>query len=374
MPTIVSTPVREVSTNRNEVSFVEDFASFRRAYRAANASFSAGSNPLDSFVANPAHAPITVPRVQDNVGFLFGVELEFADTGRFSRSTFGEWMYSQNYTTSSHMRGYHSGRGETQHWRYEDDCSVSGGEVISPILRDNAASWEALSAVVTSLVEMGGSADIRTGGHIHVDTSELGNDLRTWQRFFVLYHAFEDVLYRLAANPLRNSGRTTPNGVRAARMHRGGSYSSPSPEAPGLRTWNSDLSSLISRYASHGSAINTENVSSRYGTGHVEFRLWDGSLDLGVIQTQVKVCAAIINAAMRDDLHDRIMALESEPRGSHRRVRRERSEQNLSRQRLSGTQWREDTLSIRNFCDILFTNRTDKEQVVTLFAMNSWNR
>lgn len=368
MPTNVAT--RTATITDSPVSFTDDFAWFRRVYKLAQAARDAGSNPMLSFMVDPTSAPVVNTESDGYMGLMFGIELEFnaASHSYFDESTFGQWMFDNGYTASAVQRSYHSGYGETRKWRFEDDCSVSGGEVISPILKDDVASWSALHSIVEQINAHNGSANgMSAGAHIHIDSSDMGQDAQVWQRLFIMIHAFEDVLYRLAANPFRE-------GNFQAR-HRGNGYcrlGSPSAE---LRSATPNLGRMISNYAYHTSMINTENVSQNYGSGHFELRLWDATLDMPLIQAHVKISAALRDAALNPDLHDRIMALEFEPRGTHRTRRREWAreagvERGGAYMRLSGEQWREDTASFRTFCDLLFTERSDKEQMATLFALN----
>jgi len=363
MPTIAPA----VTTRQAPVaslSFTDDFSAFRRIYKTARASAANGGNPLESFLAAPSAAPILTTGSYGTVEPMFGIEIEFdgPDSGYLESARLAGELCARMFTEYNYRMDYHSLSHETQTWRYEDDMTVTGGEVISPILHDTPRDWDSLGQVIDIITAHGGNGSSRNaGGHIHLDTSSFGNDIRVWQRFFTIYHAFDDVITRLASNPFRN-GR-----------HRGYNYTHLSTPY----TYPHDINAaafrnMINHYSDRGS-INTSSVSPVTGNGHIEFRIWDGSADMAVIQTHVKIVCAIRDAAIfNEGRHDEIMALPREDRGKHYSERR--TDHEHANTNLSGEHWQDDTKSFRQFCDLLFTTRSDKEQMATLFAMTKWPR
>lgn len=183
-------------------------------------------------------------------------------------------------------RGY---RVDPTAWRYERDSTVTG-ELVSPVLRDRPADWAALALACATLRRLGATASTRTGGHVHVSTGDLGDDVAAYRR---LLHAVDDrreLLYRLAAHPGRGE-------------HRGQRYCGPNPDVAHA---HDRLEGLVEAYRQHRTgrptpfahrcAVNLAAVRGR-ADDHVEFRLWDGTLDPALIQAQVRLSQALVECA-----------------------------------------------------------------------------
>ncbi|MGW5115240.1 amidoligase family protein [Streptomyces noursei] len=194
-------------------------------------------------------------------------------------------LKSAGLMQNSRIHSYHAGRSEgysdrRDGWRMEWDSTVDG-ELISPILFDTPATWEDLAKVLEILKKHGVTASPRAGGHIHVSTHNY--DLEGYLRLASMVEQFQDVLFRLASDPVR-------------RNHRGIDYTDPMIE-PVAR--DSTLEKLKDRYG-HRQLINYESVNedrSQRVQDHVEFRMWDGTLDPAVIQARVKICLGMVAAA-----------------------------------------------------------------------------
>jgi hypothetical protein len=253
------------------------------------------------------------------------------------------------------MGGYHSSRvagysDARNAWRLEHDSTVAG-EVVSPILYDSPQTWQDLQTVCDIIRRHGGQATVRTGGHIHVSTGDYDHTVANHNRLLRMVHNHSDTLFRLAANPGRG-GR-----------HRGTYWCRPN-QSPS--TGYSQVSVAARNNTGHGLALNLESIDGR-DNDHVEFRMWDGSLDPGVIQTQIKVSLGITDAAFRE-AHSPDLPNEGrvDTVGTHA-VRH-------GRRRLSGAEWRESTRSFRNLVDNIFRRDVDKAQATSLFAVNRWQR
>lgn len=368
MPTATLESVRQDADS--SLSFVNDFAAFRRTYKMAREAWQNDTNPLNSFynIDGPVLGSEFSP-----VGHMFGIELEFnSSVGYYDEDddSLAEWLHTNGYTAYPYMQSYHSGMSDTSRWRFEDDGSVSGGEVISPILRDRADSWDELHKVITAIKNNGGTAeDYSAGGHVNIDTTSLGNDVASWNRLRLLVQTFEDVMYRLAANPHRAKTVSARRGTPVASLHRRRSSHYAEPVRMGT-----DSGSTVPRNMNRGTWINTSNVNERTGMGRIEFRIFDGTLDAAIIQTHVKIASAFVRAATNADLDSVLSDLPDRPVGFHRRAEwRAAPEGGTAPTRLSGEAWRQDTEAIRQFVDMLFTDSADREQVISLFAMNDWN-
>lgn len=342
---------------------------FRRTYRAARAAMAAGEDPLATFMGAPAAAPLCPSRVSDYVGLMFGIELEYENgpEGTLTEENFGDPLCDQGLLRWSDQQDYHADSQETQRWRWEYDGSVSGGEVITPILRDNRDSWNTLAEVVERMTANGAVVSVRAGSHIHIDSSEIGGD-EEWARFMKIITHFEDELVRLAVNPWRR--RTASDGRTLRTWHRNLRYPMES-----IITRDADLTTregVVRAIGSRSFPISTASVSNRTGNGHIEFRLWDGSLRMPLIQMQTKITAAIIAAAMRPETDTLLDSAIPHPLGWHR-AQPWRAESPGGGVR--GEDWKNDTAGIKMLADMLFPDSvSDKEALVTLFALNPWGK
>lgn len=373
MPTSNTTLATSVETEDQAQPFLftddSSHRHFRRTYRAARAAMAAGEDPLATFMGAPAAAPLCAPRVNDYVGLMFGIELEYENgsTGTLTEENFGEPLCEQGLLRWSDQQDYHADSQETQRWRWESDCSVSGGEVITPVLRDNRDSWNTLAEVVERMNANGAEVSVRAGSHIHIDSSEIGGDAE-WARFAKIITHFEDELVRLAVNPWRQ--RVSRDGRPLRTWHR--NLRRPMREALSRSVDLTTREGVVRSLSSRVYPISTASVGRNSGNGHIEFRLWDGSLRMPLIQMQTKITAAVVAAAMRPETDDFLNDATPHPLGWHR-AQPWRAESPGGGVR--GEDWKNDTAGIKMLADILFpTNISDKEALVSLFALNPWGK
>lgn len=84
-------------------------------------------------------------------------------------------------------------------WDSKYDGSLnSGGEVSSPILRDNLKSWNQLKEICDFLKREKAKADDMSGGHIHIGANVIGSDVEKWKKFIKVYIAYESILFRFS--------------------------------------------------------------------------------------------------------------------------------------------------------------------------------
>lgn len=346
-PTSTSTP-----TTR---SFKEDMTAFQSAYDAAKARKARGESP--------------VPYLRENAtgglgsragGRGFGVELEFDLQGVPNQyqvlQEIGRELNAAGLTTSPYQQGYHSGSGDYSQWRFEQDSTVSG-EIISPIMYDEPQSWEQLAKVCEIVKRHGGKATARTGGHVHVAAGNYDHTPKNHNNLLKMFKENEDVLYRMAQNPDRN-------------QHRGTQWCSPN-HVP-TQDYNT-VQEVRQRNNSHGLGLNFQAVTGSEND-HVEFRMWDGSLEPGVIQSQIKMSLGMTEAAFRAS-PDQTASSPRESVGSHHTRNRSGSANGGGRaRRLSGEEWQTDTQGFRQLVDQLFSRDEDKEQATALFAVTKWQK
>lgn len=332
-----------------EVSYTDNPEAFDEEYRQAQARRRAGEEPV----------PYMTENATDGLGARaggrgFGVEIEFdlpGGTDRYAAlSAIGRDLHAAGLTSTPYQQRYHSGAASPsrQHqggWRFEADSTVDG-EIVSPIMYDEPQTWRNLQQVCDIVRRHGGTATARTGGHVHVGLSDYDHTVENHNRLLRTVAGYEDTLFRLAQRP-------------GARSHRGTSWCAPNP-SPTIGY--SSIASVRASNQGHGRAVNFQSVQGRRAD-HVEFRMWDGSLNPGVIQAQVNLSLGLVAAGSRGGYRPPT----AEPVGSHRA-------RNPGRQRLRGEQWRQTTASVRQLADTLFRRSANSAQAAALFAVTRWQR
>jgi len=223
------------------------------------------------------------------------------------------------------------------------------GEIVSPVMYDEPEYWDQLAKVCEIVRRNGGRVTTSVGGHVHVGIGDYDSQPDRHARFTNLVAKDQDILYRMAQNP------NNPNG-----NHRGDGYCSPINDlsAP-YRAVRDAYSNQGGRYA----AVNWAGVSGQ-ARDHVEFRLWDGTLEPAIIQSQIKISLGIAAAAQRMT-NEEVRAIPSSRRGAH-------LAQNPEEVPLEGDAWERQTRRFREFTDRLFTRREDKTQMAAMFAVTRW--
>lgn len=394
--TQVTVLTEQATTN---IQFSDNMDAFKRIYRASRAAWRAGENPLthyfsidNSFKTRQFGLEIEFNSADE---LLVGEELPLcnceccdycyqddfnpyylcegctedacectciceAQSGiDRSITPVGEWLYSNDYTQQREGLEYDCSDGSYAHWSYEQDSSVTGGEVITPIMSGNGSDWFAIREVLNAIKGHGGSADdTNCGGHVNIDVTHFSD--KDFQRLAYMAATFEDVMYRLGANPFRAQGSASGS------YHRGCGYAEPI---------------FTSGWGGPEYILNGIDVRNRMNESHwinfdphlnrVEFRVFDGTLDPALFQTFTLIASAFVDAAQSEDNDDLIRTAPPAKFGHHVQARKDAGFQ--ARSALSGEAWEKDTETIRKFVDLLFDNTQDKERVVTLFAANDWN-
>ncbi|MEU9834368.1 hypothetical protein AB0D67_22810 [Streptosporangium sp. NPDC048047] len=330
------------------VSYTRDTEAFDRVYDDAATRFAEGE-PVDAIV------PYMTEDATDGVGAPgggrgFGVELEFAlppipwkDWPPVVESIARE-LHDAGLAEDPIVYDYHdSGKGYDRGWRLELEAdSGIAGEVISPILHDDPASWHDLERAAGIIRSHGGEATALTGGHVHVGIPDYGTSVARHVRLLKIYHAFEDVLFRIAQNPVDELG-----------MHRGYDNCLPNADPSHYRA-SFDNIRLYNLGVSAVSMTDARGLPS----DHLEFRMWDGHVDPGIIQTRIKLSLALAELASRE-----IGDIPPPERLGHHEERLRNGER-ISRE--------EETASFRALADLVFSRTADKEQLTALFALNNW--
>ncbi len=84
-------------------------------------------------------------------------------------------------------------------WASDIDLSlIAGGEVKSPVMTDDDICWQELDKICKYLTRNHADTFHYAGGHIHVGTCALGEDINAWRTFLKLYALYESVIFRFA--------------------------------------------------------------------------------------------------------------------------------------------------------------------------------
>lgn len=84
-------------------------------------------------------------------------------------------------------------------WDSKHDSSLnSGGEISSPILRDDLKSWNQLKSICDFLKNEKANADDKAGGHIHIGANTIGSNVEKWKKFIKSYIVYESIIFRFA--------------------------------------------------------------------------------------------------------------------------------------------------------------------------------
>ena len=340
----------EAGGGEGSTSWEDDHAAFQAAYRAAQERRQRGEAAVPFMTENA-----TGGLGARNGGRSFGVEMEFDIGPGVDRYTalqnIARDLHAEGLIPQPRQAGYHSNRGDYSRWRFETDATVHG-EVISPVMYDEPESWNQLARVCEIVRRHGGRATARTGGHVHVGVGDYDHTVENHTRLLASFKENEDTLYRLAQNPER-------------RSHRGTSWCRPNMAPAGPYA---NPRSLAAMHSSHGLGMNFEAAHSGRASDHVEFRMWDSSLDPGVIQTQVKVSLGMTHAALTSRGGE--APGPAEPIGTHRAANAGMGRGG----RLRGEAWQRDTRGFRRLVDRVFTRDVDKDQATALFAVTRWQR
>jgi hypothetical protein len=333
---------------------------FQRDYKAARDAYARGEMPVEYMTENATDG-LGAP----GTGRGFGIEMEFILDPNLSYSEraqalsrIGEELAEAGLTTSQWQDHYHAGARNgysTSHqggWTFEEDGSVDG-EIVSPIMHDTPETWENIAKVTEIVKRNGGTVDKRVGCHVNVSSGNYDHQVENANRLLDHFAKHQDDYYRLATAPGEEH-----------RAVRGSGYCSPNPRpAQGF----TDVSTAA-RANPRPYALNLGHTASGTSRDRVEYRIFDGTLEPAVIQSQIKVALATTEAAFRDT--------DYQPEGSrplgttHTQNRQLRGEN----RRLTGEQWRESTESLRELTDRLFRRHEDKQQVAAMFAITKASR
>jgi len=353
----------------SEISYSEDFDSFYTLYNSLNEQ-------------KAAKGKLTLPYKTENAlnglatresGQAFGVEIEYDfpegmghAEKQAAQEKIGKALYAANLTPVKTQQRYHSaasngykdthvdenGKGT---WSWETDATVAG-EIVTPMMYDEPETWEKLDKVLTILKDNGAVPSTRAGAHVHVGTSKFGKDPSKYAQLARMAGQHEDVLYRVAADPSRGEhrGKDTRFG-----------YVSPLRKVP-VSGFNDATD--IRRWGSRTNLLNLQGARAddEYKKSHVEFRIFDSTLDAGAMQQQIKLAVSMTDAANRVS-HKGGTNIVKESVGDHAERLKQRGRRKPKKEDIAS-----ETATFRSFLDTLYQSKEDKDNLTRLFVNNSW--
>ena len=346
---------REEVWSANEEGYGENLAQARRDIEEAVTTKDAGGAFLEPLTENVTDG-ICDPNVPGSR--RFGVELEFDFPSNVDRdsalSNIVRELKEAGLTEQDHIGGYHSGRRSGwSKWNLEQDSTVSG-ELVSPLMSDSPEDWEQMKTALEVLKRNGAKATLRTGSHVHISTGSYIGSVAKHAELIRTVQDHQDVLYRAAANPKRGT-------------HRGTRWCGPNVTIPSVSVNADDPSGLaggVDEYShnGHGFMMNLEATVRRDPKAHAEFRMWDASLDLAVIQQQVATSAALADYA------DRRVQNSGESPGRPRPS----APPGVSQ---GGNDVSDDALkNAVELTDKIFRRQSDRKRFMALFGVNKWSQ
>lgn len=365
------------------LGWADDFASFSSVYRSVRDSQREHPEFHDTLLGD-FHRVGTLATTGRSFGLEIEVDFPNSTSWGYEKRTLARRLFEAGLSVSDQVRGWHyaaradNGRGQSagytsdrNRWTVEydrsvDDCAGERGcEVVSPILYDTPETWQDVKTVIDIITELGGEVSVRHGLHVNIGASDLAGDALSHVTLVRSLRHFDDLLVRLSHTP--------ENG----RWHRGRSYCARIDDtgignymSRGIERYSAEIISNVVAYNGHRAAVNFTHMpvnASRVATStRLEFRIFDGTLNVGRIQTNVMLCMALVAAAIRNTDTD-LFASDEEFGGAH-------LGQRTDRRRLTGDAWKTDTERVREFVDYLALDSQAAEDVVTCYVASRWQR
>ena len=297
------------------------------------------------------------PEKNDNFAFLRGIDLQdlLVETENYlleyrdklnlpNNVTFGVELEYEGILRSVTDRFI---KKNLRDWNSKHDGSLtSGGEISSPVMIDDIRYWQELKKVCDHLSRRKADTLHNAGGHIHIGTCVLGDDIEAWRSFLKLYTAYENIIFRFVYGD-KISGRK--------KLFQ---YAHPISESIYRAMPNIDIATSLSdiywalptndRYV----ALNFRNVDfynpgNRYKKNTLEFRSPNATTNAVVWQNNINAFAKML-VASRDKVMDE-----------------EFLDYKLKHEYLpySGNEYMYNDVSLKNvleFVDLVFDNNLDK--------------
>ena len=213
----------------------------------------------------------------------FGVELEYEE---ISYKVIEKILYKE----------------ELYDWLSKKDLSISiGGEVISPILRDNLKKWQELKRTCNILNEYAKTLD-HSSTHVHVGAHILGDDPKNLLNFIKLWSAYENIIFHfsygehLSARPIINMYSSRLKEIFYADYHKAKHKSV------------EEILYLVAHRRTQ--AVNFNNLTSLKEIkpkNTIEFRCPNGTFDPVICQNNINLFTKLLKYAKNSNFNEDIV-------------------------------------------------------------------
>lgn len=303
-------------------------------------------------------------------GRRFGVELEFVVSGNnvnYSEvmSNIGRELYEAGYTKREEMGYYHSGEDSGwDSWSFEDDCTVDG-EIVSPIMSDTPESWRQLEDVCNIIRRNGGTVNNKCGSHVHVSSGSYGMSTAKHGELLRNVRQNEDMLYRLGSNH-----------QSSLKMHRGTRWCQTNVNDSGDDISQDVMESHDIFYAGHADSVNVlASGQLNPKSSHVEFRMWDGTLNPGSIQQQVKTSVALLERSEYDVIKNGKSSPKDITEESKLGYGNKQFIDKLMRKKMDREDADNESVAhAAKFFDNFFARESDRKSVLAMFSKTQWTQ
>jgi hypothetical protein len=222
----------------------------------------------------------------------FGIEIEF------NRGS-GCWTQQQDIVRTLTTTGINAvvesyNHAVRSHWKMTTDATVTGGEIVSPIMNGTSASIDEVREVLRAVKAHGGSTGSNVGMHVHHDVTDFSHD-----QMRVLVANLRDAQSALAGYV--PAARTNGSNMYGARRISDNGWVSlaAAVDNGSLLPVNLHRSAGNRNYGCPVSRYSFFNFNSVLTYGTVEFRGLGNTLNPIKVRTWVEVGQAVIEFSRR---------------------------------------------------------------------------
>lgn len=231
-----------------------------------------------------------------------------------------------------------------KNWESKTDGSLTdGGEINSPIMKDEKQYWQELKSICKFLTRNKANTSVNAGGHIHIGAHPL-TKIKYWHVFLRLYAIYEPVLFRFFYGD-KISGREKINDY--ARPIAQDLYKEKDKIAKAKRIGS--LEYILPgnrRQALNFTNINFEQVKKQLKGNTLEFRNPNATIDDVVWQNNINVASKMVLSSTQEVIDESFLDYKLNKEFKIEKNRLLYSEINLK-----------DALE---FVDLIFDNTLDK--------------
>jgi hypothetical protein len=219
----------------------------------------------------------------------FGVEVEYDHPHGGNRHEIVAALVAQGI--NAQVENYnHNTR---PHWKMTTDATVTGGEIVSPIMAGDTASLDEVRDVIRVVKAHGGTASRTVGMHVHHDVTDFTTPAmraRLVSNLQAAERAMGEYVLQARVQGLSSHAGRYMDDRDWAQVQREVEHLTPGSDPTGSN-WSG---SNVSRY----SFFNVTIPMRKYGT--VEFRGLGGTLNPGKVRVWIRMGQALIEASKRD--------------------------------------------------------------------------